>query len=88
MRTRLRTAGAGLGAEIERAQRAVDLIEHGRLLMLGASAGGVAEGETAVKRGYLNLLHAREAIRARADEIAAAAASQVGRNHVEGGRIR
>jgi uncharacterized protein YfaS (alpha-2-macroglobulin family) len=84
----LRTAGAGLGAEIERAQRAVDLIEHGRLLMLGASAGGVAEGETAVKRGYLNLLHAREAIRARADEIAAAAASQVGRNHVEGGRIR
>jgi len=84
----LRATGAGLGAEIERAQRAVALIEHGRQLMLGASVGGVAEGETSVKRGYLNLLHAREAIRARADEIAAAAAAPAGRNPGEGGRIR
>jgi DNA repair protein RadC len=60
-------------SEIERAQRAVDLIEHGRVLMLDSKEDGVAEGETSVKRGYLNLLHAREAVKIRAQEIAAAA---------------
>jgi hypothetical protein len=63
----------GLRPEIERAQRAVDLIEHGRGLMLDGSADGIAEGETSVKRGYLNMLHARDAIRARGEAIAAAA---------------
>ncbi len=66
-------AGAGLRAEIERAQRAVDLIEFGRGLMVDADGEQVAEGETSIKRGYLNLLHARDAIRARAEEMAAAA---------------
>ena len=36
-------------------------------------ADGLAEGETSVKRGYLNMLHARDAIRARGEAIAAAA---------------
>ncbi len=62
----------GLRVEIERAQRAVELIGHGRELML-TTRDGWGEGETAVKRGYLNLVHAREAIWARANEIAAAA---------------
>jgi len=62
--------GTGLRAEIERAQRAVDLIEHGRQLMARSGHGWSGEGETAVKRGYLNLVHAREAIRARGDEMA------------------
>jgi hypothetical protein len=60
-------------SEIERAQRAVDLIEHGRSLMLTAKDEGLAEGETSVKRGYLNLLHARDAVKIRAREIADAA---------------
>jgi len=60
-------------SEIERAQRAVDLIEHGRTLMLDPKEDDHAEGETAVKRGYLNLLHAREAVKIRAREIADAA---------------
>jgi hypothetical protein len=59
--------------EIERAQRAVELIEYGRKLMLDRLPERISEGETSVKRGYLNLLHARESIRARAEEIAAAA---------------
>jgi hypothetical protein len=63
----------GLRVEIERAQRAVELIEHGRELMLTTRDGRMGEGETAVKRGYLNLVHAREAVWARANEIAAAA---------------
>lgn len=66
--------GGGLRDEIERAQRAVELIEYGRQQMLLASAEHIGEGETSVKRGYLNLLHAREAIRAVGDGIAAAAA--------------
>ena len=64
-------------SEIERAQRAVDLIEHGRTLMLDPREDGHAEGETAVKRGYLNLLHAREAVKTRAREIADAASGPV-----------
>lgn len=64
--------GGGLAAEIERAQRAVELIEHGRQLMLEARLEGLAEGETSVKRGYLNMLHARDAIRAKGEAIAAA----------------
>ncbi len=58
------------GSEIERAQRAVDLIEHGRALMLDVKEDRFAEGETSVKRGYLNLLHARDALKARARQIA------------------
>jgi hypothetical protein len=64
--------GGGLRTEIERAQRAVELIEHGRQLMLEGRVEGIAEGETSVKRGYLNLLHARDAIRAEGEAIAAA----------------
>jgi hypothetical protein len=67
----------GLLPEIERAQRAVDLIEHGRLLLLDPASED-SEGETSVKRGYLNLLHAREAIRAKGDEIAIAATKPPG----------
>jgi hypothetical protein len=67
-----RTHTDGLRSEIDRAQRAVDLIEHGRELMATGSADGIAEGETSVKRGYLNMLHARDAIRARGEAIAAA----------------
>lgn len=68
--------GGGLRVEIERAQRALDLIEHGRKQMLLASPQHVDEGETSVKRGYLNLLHAREAIRAVGDGIAATVAAR------------
>ena len=71
-------------SEIERAQRAVDLIEHGRTLMLDPKEDGIAEGETSVKRGYLNLLHARDAVKSRAHEIADAAS----RPSVPGPRLR
>ena len=60
---------ASLAVEIDRAQRAVDLIEHGRALMADQSIEHIGEGETAVKRGYLNLVHAREAIRACGQQI-------------------
>ncbi|HJX67760.1 MAG TPA: hypothetical protein VJ258_03425 [Candidatus Limnocylindrales bacterium] len=71
--------GTGLVAEIERAQRAVALVEHGRELMLGRTVDRVSEGETSIKRGYLNLVHAREAIRARGEQLAREAGSDTGR---------
>ncbi len=49
--------------EIERAGRAIEMVQHGCALM-GVTAGRPREqeGETSIKRGYLNLLHAREAL--------------------------
>ncbi|HEY5487224.1 MAG TPA: hypothetical protein VIK06_06210, partial [Candidatus Limnocylindrales bacterium] len=62
---------AGLVAELDRTERAIELIEHGAEMLSESSFERHGEGETAIKRGYLNLLHAREAIRACGDEIAA-----------------
>jgi hypothetical protein len=49
--------------EVERAARAVETVRHGCVL-LGVQAGRPREleGETSIKRGYLNLMHAREAL--------------------------
>ena len=50
-------------AELERAGRALEMIEHGRQIQASARLGGrEIEAQTAIKRGYLNVLHAREAI--------------------------
>jgi hypothetical protein len=62
---------AGMVGELARAERALRMVEHGCVLV--ATARGIGrdiEGETAVKRGYLNLIHAREAFAAYATEIA------------------
>jgi hypothetical protein len=49
--------------ELERAMRAVEVVQHGCTVM-GVASGRPREleGETSIKRGYLNLLHAREAL--------------------------
>ncbi len=53
----------GIISELERAGRALEMVEHGRSIMDAARLRGrELEAQTAVKRGYLNLLHAREAI--------------------------
>jgi hypothetical protein len=57
---RIRT---GLIDELERASRAIGMIEHGCSIQISARAGArELEAQTAIKRGYLNVLHAREAI--------------------------
>lgn len=54
---------AEIVAELERATRALEMIEHGRAIQASARSGGrEIEAQTAIKRGYLNVLHAREAI--------------------------
>ena len=72
------TTAAALVADIERAQRAIDLVAHGGKLISDTSGADWGEGETAVKRGYLNLVHAREAIRERRETIIET--SQAGRS--------
>ncbi len=62
----------GVVAELERAGRALEMVEHGCRLMAQVRGGyPEAEAQTAIKRGYLNVLHAREAITRRAAELAA-----------------
>jgi hypothetical protein len=59
-------------AELDRAKRALEMIEHGVSIQVSARAGArELESQTAVKRGYLNVLHAREAIARHAVEAAA-----------------
>ena len=55
-------AVATLAEELGRALRSLELIEHGRVLLV-RSDGIPDEGETSVKRGYLSLLQSRNSIR-------------------------
>ena len=51
-----------LVAELERARRALEMVEHGTSIMINARRGPrELEAHTSIKRGYLNLIHAREA---------------------------
>jgi len=50
-------------AEIERANRALGMVEHGANMLTASRRGSrELEGQTSIKRGYLNLIHAREAV--------------------------
>lgn len=58
--------------ELERAKRALEMVEHGVSIQASARAGSrELEAQTAIKRGYLNVLHAREAIARHAVDAAA-----------------
>jgi hypothetical protein len=64
-----------LVAELERADRALAMVEHGATILAQVRRRGrELEAQTSIKRGYLNLVHAREAIvrhAARAEELEA-----------------
>lgn len=60
---RVRSMRDDLVAELERAIRALALVEHGAGILASARRGArEMEAQTSIKRGYLNLIHAREAI--------------------------
>jgi len=64
-------------AELARAARALEMIEHGRGIQASARSGGrEIEAQTAIKRGYLNVLHAREAIAHQAKVVRDLSASE------------
>ena len=69
------TASADLAGQVDRALRAVDTIRYGCGLATDAAGrrGKELEAQTSIKRGYLNLLHAREAVAEEADRARAAA---------------
>jgi hypothetical protein len=63
---------AGLIDELERAARALEMVEHGRTILASVRRGPrELEAQTSIKRGHLNLLHAREAIEAHAASVPA-----------------
>ncbi|HEX7950282.1 MAG TPA: hypothetical protein VF494_08025 [Candidatus Limnocylindrales bacterium] len=52
-----------LVGDLERAIRALGMVEHGAGMLASARRGARdLEAQTSIKRGYLNLIHAREAI--------------------------
>ena len=52
-----------LVAGLERAGRALETVEHGTTIMTSARGGArELEAQTSIKRGYLNLVHARDLI--------------------------
>ncbi len=53
--------GTVLADEVERASRAADMVEHGLDSLLAGRSGRELEAQTSLKRGALNLRHAREA---------------------------
>ena len=58
-----RSIRSDIVADLERAGRALAMVEHGASIMINVRRGNrELEGQTSLKRGYLNLLHAREAI--------------------------
>jgi hypothetical protein len=60
--------------ELDRAGRALEMIAHGCELLANASRSNAElEAQTSIKRGYLNLIHAREAIGRLATEAIALA---------------
>ncbi len=62
--------GTGLADEVERASRAADMVEHGLDALLAGRSGRELEAQTSLKRGALNLRHAREASARLVAEIA------------------
>ena len=51
-----------LVADLERSHRALEMVEHGTAIMHNMRRGPrELEAQTSIKRGYLNLIHAREA---------------------------
>jgi hypothetical protein len=71
----------GILTELKRAGRALQLAEHGVAILTSAGRirGRELEAQTSIKRGYLGILHAREALTrhgARADELVTLAQPQ------------
>lgn len=67
----LRGLTAAMRGDLERAQRAASLVEHGLASMATTTMGRDLEAQTSLKRGALNLRHAQGAFALRAREVAA-----------------
>jgi hypothetical protein len=71
---------ADLEADLRRAERALDRSRHGcRILASGSGRGNDLEGQASVKRGYLELQHARDAFARHATDATRAVTATVGK---------
>ena len=61
---------AAMTGDLERAGRAAMLVEHGLAMMANTTIGRDLEAQTSLKRGALNLRHARDAFAERARKVA------------------
>jgi hypothetical protein len=61
-----------LVADLERADRALQMVDHGATILAQVRRRGrELEAQTSLKRGYLNLMHARDAVQRHAAEARA-----------------
>jgi hypothetical protein len=61
----------GIVVELEHARRALEMVEHGCAILTEGRVGArELEAQTSVKRGYINILHAREALNHHAERAA------------------
>ena len=68
--TKAEAIQADLVSELERAGRALEMVDHGAAILMTSHGPRELEAQTSIKRGYLNLVHAREAIARHALEVA------------------
>lgn len=75
--TALTSQAVALVVELERAIRSADMVEHGLDAMLAHRGGRDLEAQTSLKRGALNMRHAREAASRIAREVASVRAADL-----------
>jgi hypothetical protein len=78
--------------DLERAERALGMVDHGaKILTQVRRRGRELEAQTSIKRGYLNLVHAREAIvrhAAAAEDLEVPPLDQTSKGSVPAGQSR
>ncbi len=77
---RLRSEAQGLARELDRAIRATEMVEHGLDALLAVRGGRELEAQTSLKRGALNLRHARAAFHEIVTQVLAVGPADVGTN--------
>lgn len=75
---RLRGEAQGLARELDRAIRATEMVEHGLDALLAVRGGRELEAQTSLKRGALNLRHARTAFHEIVTQVLAMDPADVG----------
>ena len=74
----LRAEALGLAREVDRAIRATEMIEHGLDALMAVRRGRELEAQTSLKRGALNLRHARSAFHEIVTQVLAVSPADIG----------
>jgi hypothetical protein len=74
----LRAEALGLARELDRAIRATEMVEHGLDALMAVRRGRELEAQTSLKRGALNLRHARSAFHEIVMQVLAVSPADIG----------